>query len=1181
MNDLYKIKIRRTVFVAAFTAVLFLLIVLVQALAPARGLMGRYFANSSWSEPAVLTRVDSRISFDKRVLGEAAGIPERFSVRWEGYVYIPKSGSYPFSVTSDDGAWIAIDDRPVVDNGGNHAATTARNEIPLSRGSHRILVKYFDDGGDALIDVPVSKFRFYPTPASSGRYFADVACSAATPVLKAGLGLSVLVLVWFGLGILWILFRASVVPAIGRRFNFPKILLAARKKIAYFFVLVTGLGLALWAAARLTPVHGLTGTYYANPSFDGDPVAKTIDKRVRFQTEDIAKKVGTEDFSSVLWEGYFHVSRAAFYRFSITSDDGSWVYIDDALAVDNGGTHAAINKQNTVSLTPGSHKILIKYFDAGGGALVDFSWTTAGGLPLLRRPLFLYPQPPRPGVAFADIVLFYLKIGLVVCLSGAATILILLLPGFLSPALDKLGRWEHAVYSGLDGFLNIARRRNRALAISAGVLVVLALAARVLAPDRGLIGTYFSNESWQGPPESHVLDHDVRLQKREMSARAGDSDVFSVVWEGFVYIPLKSTYLFSVGSDDGSWVYLDDKLLIDNGGRHGIRTLDKDVELDRGNHKILIKYFDAGGDGQIVFRAKETKAPVWRRPRVFLSPKPADPKAYFLNLVASVVRAAEKPLLLIFAVLLGLMLVRKVRPRGSLQPVLVVIVFLVLAGRYETELFRDKSISVRGCDYYAYLHGADLMARNGFLRTEFTDPLISRIHKAFETAPATINEIFFLSPHGYYVYDLDKGLVYNVFPPGTSMLLYPFVKWGGRAAAFYVLPALNLILILLFFYLGARTVNVSFGLLLAASAFFNVHVFGNSVLIMSDVPSMALLAVSAFCLYRQIQAPRRIFPFLAGVCFGFAVVVRYSNLAGALPLALLFWARFRRERRWKELFRDLAYFGAGGFLFGVVPLALYTQRLFGTIFRMVYEPLSQSRMGLSNVNTGVLFYLRTLGRTFGLPMLILMGVGLVGCLVRQRRRMTGLVCVSALAAFFAFYMVQSIRHERYLAPAYPFLGVLFALGVLEVTDKVRRSSLLTFVLVAACAAYPLFRTEPTYFKGMKDGEVIARSLGEKIPPQSVVLCDDMSGSVRLYADIPGYRFLWTDLPTLKETLDILQAMDMNVYFFLDSSSAEQYFRSVIASIPGLKDRTRLESQIRGIPLYRVWPDGHKPPREPR
>lgn len=1178
MNDLYKKNLGRTVFGAALMAVFFLLIVLVQALAPRRGLTARYFANASWSEPATLTRIDERISFDKKALGEAAGIPEYFSARWEGYVFIPKDGLYAFSATSDDGTWIIIDDHLVVDNGGGHAAKTAENEISLSRGSHRILVKYFDDGGDALIDVRAANVRFYPKAASSGRYFADVTCSVLIPVLKGGLGISALVLVWFGLGTLWILLRTHVVSPICRRINFPKILLALRKKIVYLFVLAAVLGISLWAAVRMTPVHGLTGAYYANPSFDGNPVSRTIDRYVRFQTGDIAKKVGTEDFSSVLWEGYFHVSRAALYRFSITSDDGSWVYVDDALVVDNGGTHAAINKQNTVSLAPGGHKILIRYFDAGGGALVDFSWRTEGGLPLLRRPLFFYPQPPRPAVASADIVLFYVKILLVVFLFGAGGLLVPLLPGLLSPALDKLAGWERAAYSGLDGFLKITRRGTRALAISAGVLVVLVLVARVLAPDRGLVGAYFSNEAWQGSPEARVLDRAIRLRKGRMSARAGDSDVFSVIWEGYVYIPEKSTYFFSIGSDDGSWVYLDDKLLIDNGGRHGIRILDKDVELDRGNHKILIKYFDGGGDGQIVFRAKETKAPVWRRPRVFLSPKPADAKAYVLDFVMSVVRTVTEPLLLVSVVLLGLMLLRRARPRMSLQPVLVVIVFLVLAGRYETELFRDKSKSVQGCDSYAYLHGADLMARNGFLRTEFTDPLIPRIHKAFETAPAVNNEMFFFSPHGYYVYDLDQGLVYNVFPPGTSMLLYPFVKWGGRAAGFYVLPALNLILILLFFIFGARTVNVSFGLLLAASAFFNLHVFANSVLIMSDVPSMALLAVSAFCLYRQTQVPRRVFPFLAGACFGFAVVVRYSNLAGALPLALLFWARFWPERRWKDLFRDLAYFGAGGFLFGLVPLALYTRHLFGTIFRTVYEPLTQSRMSLSNVNTGILFYLNNLAETFGLPALILMGVGLVGCLARRRRRMAGFICLSGLAAFFGFYMIQSIRQSRYLLPAYPFLGVLFALGVLELTDKIRRSSLLTFVLVAACAAYPIVRMEPTYFEGMKDGEVIARSLSEKIPPRSVVMCDDLSGSVRLYADIPGYRFLWTDLPTLRDTLDILQGMDLNVYFFLDSSVAEQYFRRAVASIPGLKDRTRLESQIRGIPLYRVWPDGKTPPR---
>jgi hypothetical protein len=56
-------------------------------------------------------------------------------------------------------------------------------------------------------------------------------------------------------------------------------------------------------------------------------------------------------------------------------DDGSWLYIDDTLVVDNGGEHANQRFAGKVNLFAGYHKIEIKYFDIGGGAILKLYWT--------------------------------------------------------------------------------------------------------------------------------------------------------------------------------------------------------------------------------------------------------------------------------------------------------------------------------------------------------------------------------------------------------------------------------------------------------------------------------------------------------------------------------------------------------------------------------------------------------------------------------------------------------------------------------------------------------------------------------------------------------------------------------------------------------------------------------------
>ena len=73
--------------------------------------------------------------------------PERFRVRWTGYLVVPRSGAYTFATTSDDGSAVAIDGARVVDNTGDHGALTKTGRVELQRGSHQVQVDYSQAGG--------------------------------------------------------------------------------------------------------------------------------------------------------------------------------------------------------------------------------------------------------------------------------------------------------------------------------------------------------------------------------------------------------------------------------------------------------------------------------------------------------------------------------------------------------------------------------------------------------------------------------------------------------------------------------------------------------------------------------------------------------------------------------------------------------------------------------------------------------------------------------------------------------------------------------------------------------------------------------------------------------------------------------------------------------------------------
>lgn len=68
----------------------------------------------------------------------------------------------------------------------------------------------------------------------------------------------------------------------------------------------------------------------------------------------------------VIYEGYVKVEDTGIYSFSLASDDGSKLYINDELVIDNDLSHAVTEKSGNIPLSSGFHKIKIKYFDAGG-----------------------------------------------------------------------------------------------------------------------------------------------------------------------------------------------------------------------------------------------------------------------------------------------------------------------------------------------------------------------------------------------------------------------------------------------------------------------------------------------------------------------------------------------------------------------------------------------------------------------------------------------------------------------------------------------------------------------------------------------------------------------------------------------------------------------------------------------
>jgi cytochrome c len=81
---------------------------------------------------------------------------------------------------------------------------------------------------------------------------------------------------------------------------------------------------------------------------------------------------------------------------------------------------------------------------------------------------------------------------------------------------------------------------------------------------------------------------------------------FAVSVEGYLTLEKDDNILLQLVSDDGSKLWLDNRMLIDNDGLHGGEPKEAEVALRSGNHHLRIDYFQGGGGRELSLK--------WARP---------------------------------------------------------------------------------------------------------------------------------------------------------------------------------------------------------------------------------------------------------------------------------------------------------------------------------------------------------------------------------------------------------------------------------------------------------------------------------------------------------------------------------------------------------------------------------------
>jgi hypothetical protein len=68
------------------------------------------------------------------------------------------------------------------------------------------------------------------------------------------------------------------------------------------------------------------------------------------------------EWFAIDYTGNFWIRRPGKYKFALNSDDGSKLYIDDRLLINNDGIHPPVTKKGSIKLSVGVHRIRVSYF---------------------------------------------------------------------------------------------------------------------------------------------------------------------------------------------------------------------------------------------------------------------------------------------------------------------------------------------------------------------------------------------------------------------------------------------------------------------------------------------------------------------------------------------------------------------------------------------------------------------------------------------------------------------------------------------------------------------------------------------------------------------------------------------------------------------------------------------------
>lgn len=137
-------------------------------------------------EPKLEGLTPARTGYAQHIDVEPRSRDDNFALRFTGFLNVPATGEWTFTVGSDDASWLWIDEQNVVRNEAIAPYRKVRGKVTLDAGWHAIRIVMTEAGGGESLDVswrgPGVPLQELPAEALASRFVELPALPASRPI---------------------------------------------------------------------------------------------------------------------------------------------------------------------------------------------------------------------------------------------------------------------------------------------------------------------------------------------------------------------------------------------------------------------------------------------------------------------------------------------------------------------------------------------------------------------------------------------------------------------------------------------------------------------------------------------------------------------------------------------------------------------------------------------------------------------------------------------------------------------------------------------------------------------------------------------------------------------------------------------------------------------------------------